>query len=97
MYELWVVNALVIAQTLKLILQSQKGLVFENPRVTVLKYVDQNVTWNIARLCRIELRKLMHQITSLNFALILFQLLFKLVKVVSLGEVNEVGAVVGLY
>ena len=83
-----VVNALIIAQTLHLILKTQKSLVLENPRVTVLQYVNQNVTCNRAGLCRIELRKLFHQFPCFYLTLILFQLLFKLIKVVSLGEIK---------
>lgn len=83
-----VVNALIIAQTLQLVLKTQKGLVLENPRVTVLQHVNQNVTCNRACLCRIELRKLFHQFPCPDLALILFQLLFKLVEVVSLGEIK---------
>jgi len=83
-----VVNALIIAQTLQLILKTQKSLVLENPGVTVLKYVNQNVTCNRACLRRIELCKLFHQLPCPDFTLILFQLLFKLVEVVSLGEIK---------
>lgn len=68
----------------------------ENILVAVLQDVYQDVACNRACLCRIELGKLFHQFPCFYFSLRLFQLLFKLAKVVSFGKIKQGGGVGGL-